>query len=163
MVDFFRKFGFTKRDLTLIAFLSLSFLIGLIIKVAGWHTSPVYDYTAANKEYEDHLSQTFSRFELNASEREKANNMRNYYDSLLDAKEKNTTLKNGEIPDKKININTALSGDLQLLPGIGQVTAERIIDYREQKGEFKSTDDIMSVKGIGPKKFEKIKNLITVN
>ncbi|MEN9979458.1 MAG: helix-hairpin-helix domain-containing protein [candidate division WOR-3 bacterium] len=61
-----------------------------------------------------------------------------------------------------ININTA---DLELLcqlPGIGPKTAQRIIEYRQTHGKFKSVEEIMNVRGIGPKKFEQIKNLITV-
>ncbi len=61
-----------------------------------------------------------------------------------------------------ININTA---DLKLLcqlPGIGPKTAQRIIEYRQTHGKFKSIEEIMNVRGIGPKKFEQIKNLITV-
>ncbi len=61
-----------------------------------------------------------------------------------------------------VNINTAGSELLQTLPGIGPMTAERIIEYRETKGRFKSVGDIQDVKGIGPKKYEAIKALITV-
>jgi competence ComEA-like helix-hairpin-helix protein len=61
-----------------------------------------------------------------------------------------------------VNINTADSQLLQTLPGIGPKTAERIIEYRETSGRFKSIEDIQNVKGIGPKKYEKIKALITV-
>jgi len=61
-----------------------------------------------------------------------------------------------------VNINTASSELLQTLPGIGPMTAERIIEYRETKGRFKSAGEIQDVKGIGPKKYEMIKTLITV-
>ena len=61
-----------------------------------------------------------------------------------------------------VNINTADSGLLQTLPGIGPKTAERIIEYRETAGRFKSIEEIQDVKGIGPKKYEKLKTLITV-
>jgi competence ComEA-like helix-hairpin-helix protein len=61
-----------------------------------------------------------------------------------------------------VNINTADSDLLQTLPGIGPKTAERIIEYRETVGRFKSIDEIQDVKGIGPKKYEKLKSLIAV-
>ncbi len=61
-----------------------------------------------------------------------------------------------------ININTATIELLCQLPGIGPKTAEKIIAYRQVKGQFRSVEEIMNVKGIGPKKFEQIKNLITV-
>jgi competence protein ComEA len=51
---------------------------------------------------------------------------------------------------------------LQTLPGVGPKTAERIIEYRETVGRFKSIEAIQDVKGIGPKKYEKLKTLITV-
>ncbi len=61
-----------------------------------------------------------------------------------------------------VNINTANSELLQTLPGIGPMTAGRIIEYRETAGRFSSPEDILNVKGIGPKKYEKVKPLITV-
>jgi competence protein ComEA len=64
--------------------------------------------------------------------------------------------------EKKININLAYTADLQRLPGIGKVTADRIIEYREQNNGFGKIEDLMKVRGIGAKKFGKIKDLITV-
>lgn len=60
-----------------------------------------------------------------------------------------------------ININTASADELKSLSGIGDVTAEKIIEYRSSNA-FKSKEDIMSVDGIGSKTFEKIKDDITV-
>lgn len=62
----------------------------------------------------------------------------------------------------KININTASAKELESLPGIGPVLAQRIVDYRAQKGGFKTIEEIMEVSGIGEKRFEAIKDLITV-
>ena len=62
----------------------------------------------------------------------------------------------------KININTATVEELVSLPGIGNKIANRIIEYREKKENFKTIEEIMNVKGIGKKKFKKIKQLITV-
>ena len=62
-----------------------------------------------------------------------------------------------------LNINTASSAELQGLPGIGKVTADNIVAYRTDKGKFKTTDDLLKVKGIGPKTYEKIKTLVSVN
>lgn len=63
--------------------------------------------------------------------------------------------------NKLININTASKTELMKLKGIGQKTAERIIEYRNQS-PFRTIEDIQKVKGIGPKKFENIKEHITV-
>ena len=63
---------------------------------------------------------------------------------------------------KKVNINTANQSELDGLPGIGPALAQRIIDFREENGEFKSIEDIQNVKGIGEAKFEEIKENICV-
>ncbi|SHG02779.1 comEA protein [Desulfacinum infernum DSM 9756] len=61
-----------------------------------------------------------------------------------------------------VNINTADAEQLQSLPGIGPAIAQRIVEYRTQNGPFKQKEDIQNVQGIGPKKYEAIKDLITV-
>ncbi len=63
----------------------------------------------------------------------------------------------------KININTAPKDLLETLPGIGEVLAQRIIDLREKRGGFKRVEEIKDVSGIGAKKYEAIKDLITVD
>ncbi len=63
---------------------------------------------------------------------------------------------------EKINVNTATSKQLQGLPGIGAVVAQRIIDYRTQKGPFASAEDLLQVKGIGSQTLAKIRNQIVV-
>lgn len=64
--------------------------------------------------------------------------------------------------NSKININTADKSLLQTLPGVGEKTAEKIIKYRETNS-FKEIDDLKSVSGIGDKKFDELKDYITVN
>ena len=61
-----------------------------------------------------------------------------------------------------ININTANSTKLQELNGVGPSTAAKIIEYREQSGGFEKIEDLMEVKGIGTKTFEKLKPYITI-
>ncbi len=62
----------------------------------------------------------------------------------------------------KININAASISELDTLSGIGEVTAQKIIDYRKTNGRFNSIEDIKNVRGIGEKKFEDMKDYITV-
>ena len=61
-----------------------------------------------------------------------------------------------------VNINTADLAELDLLPGVGPVTAQRIIDYRRQIGRFTSVDQLLDVKGIGPKKLEQMRPCVAL-
>ncbi|MEW6189355.1 MAG: helix-hairpin-helix domain-containing protein [Actinomycetota bacterium] len=73
------------------------------------------------------------------------------------------TLSGNGTVDGPINLNTASVEQLDQLPRIGPVLAQRIIEYRQSNGGFKSIDDLQKVEGIGPKKFEQIKDRVTVN
>ena len=65
-------------------------------------------------------------------------------------------------PQGKVNINTASADELTALPGIGPSYAQRIVEHREKNGPFKRIEDLLAVRGIGDKTFEKIKDRITV-
>lgn len=62
----------------------------------------------------------------------------------------------------KININNAGLAELEQLPGIGPATAQKIIDYRTKNGRFNSIEELKNVSGIGDKKYEDLKDKITV-
>ena len=62
-----------------------------------------------------------------------------------------------------VNINTADAEALMLLPRIGPSVAQRIVEFREKNGRFKSTDDLMLVRGVGEKTFELIEPHITIS
>ena len=64
--------------------------------------------------------------------------------------------------DDRLDLNTATAEDLQELPGIGEVIAQRIIDYRELCGRFLDPEQLMEVDGIGQAKYEKLRELVTV-
>jgi comEA protein len=74
-----------------------------------------------------------------------------------------TTLPaNKKPPAAPVNLNTATSDELQQVPGIGPVTAEKILQMRKAYGPFKSVDDLRAIKGIGPKRLEKMRKYLTV-
>jgi len=61
-----------------------------------------------------------------------------------------------------VNVNTATLDELETLPGIGEVLGQRIIDYREQHGPFKSVQDLLNVSGIGDKRLADLRPKVTV-
>jgi competence protein ComEA len=61
-----------------------------------------------------------------------------------------------------VNLNTATLAELQTLPGIGEVLAQRIIEYRERHGGFRAVTDLRQVEGIGDAKFQQLKDRVTV-
>ena len=77
-----------------------------------------------------------------------------------DTERSNTS--NSDKEDKKVNINTANQSELDSLPGIGPSIAQKIIDYREENGNFKNIEELQNVKGIGDAKYEEIKDMVTV-
>lgn len=62
----------------------------------------------------------------------------------------------------KVDLNRATAADLDTLPGIGPATAQKIVDDRATNGPFKTVEDLMRVSGIGEKKFDALKDLVTV-
>jgi comEA protein len=98
-----------------------------------------------------------SSFSSSETENSKNNNSSQQPANSKEVKSASTETKTG-----KININSASIEDLDTLPGIGEVTAQKIIDYRTKNGKFKTVEEIKEVNGIGEAKFNAIKNLISI-
>lgn len=63
---------------------------------------------------------------------------------------------------QKINLNTATVSELVALPGIGDVTAQRIVDFRDEHGPFRAVDDLALVQGISARTIEQLRDLVTI-
>ena len=72
-----------------------------------------------------------------------------------------TAQSSNSIIHGKMNINSATAEELEMLPGIGKSLAQEIISYRTRNGNFASIEDLLKVKGIGPSKFNALKDYIT--
>lgn len=87
--------------------------------------------------------------------------VKNAGDIIADKHKKDDTSKHSK--SGLININTASEEELiENLNGIGPAMAKKIIEYRENNGGFSSIEELMNIKGIGEKKFEKLKGSVTV-
>lgn len=65
-------------------------------------------------------------------------------------------------PAHPLNLNAATAAELQQVPGIGPAIAEKILQARKSYGAFKSVDDLQAIKGIGPKKLDKMRKYLTL-
>lgn len=63
-------------------------------------------------------------------------------------------------PTAPLDLNTASAEQLDALPGVGPATAQKIIDYRQAHGPFRSVDELEAVPGIGPSKLAQLKGLV---
>ncbi|SHI48088.1 competence protein ComEA [Clostridium cavendishii DSM 21758] len=69
---------------------------------------------------------------------------------------------NNDKQEKRINLNSATIEELDSLPGVGKVTAEKIVEYRESKGGFKTIEELKNIGGLGDKKIDKFRDKIDV-
>jgi competence ComEA-like helix-hairpin-helix protein len=129
----------TKTERKVILFLVVTLLVGAGIRLyqATVPSAPQFDYHASDS--------TFAA--LSAAPEESA-------PGVVVEKNKDTS--------GRLNINTATKQQLLDLPGVGEVTADRILTYRAATGKFSSVDELRSIKGMSKKKMEKLKPLITI-
>jgi competence ComEA-like helix-hairpin-helix protein len=66
-------------------------------------------------------------------------------------------------PARPIDLNVATLKELQQLPGVGPVTAQRIIDMRQKSGRFRRVEDLLAVRGISTKRLEALRPYVTVS
>ncbi len=176
MHSLFRKLNFTKNEIKVLLFLFVILFLGLGLKVSKEYFSEEskFDYQKAGKLfYQKSGGLPYSVNDSNiVNDSVSGSNIKTDIgktnlseDSLksLDTKKKKKGKKGENLQEKSINLNTASREQLILLPGVGESTADKIIQYRKDYGSFKKIEDIMKIKGIGNKKFEKMKNFIIVD
>ncbi len=136
----FRQYvAFTRQEVLAIAFLSVALLVGEAVRwyrTSGRPESPPTDYAAVDSEF------------------------------IARARGEPGTPRG--LPSRSdpapgsVDINRATAEELIALPGIGPVTAARIIAYRSENGPFESADDLLAVSGIGPKKLARIRGYLRI-
>lgn len=157
--SFRKRIGFTETEIKIIIFLAVIFIAGLGLKfvLSGKETVYTnYDYSKSDS--------LFSAVALQASIPAQIKDTIDKpvsEDQLINQQSYKPKTKIA-LKEKSININKAGLNELTQLPGIGIKTAEKIIEYRNAKGRFKTPDELIEVKGIGEKKLEKIKKLIFI-
>lgn len=170
-----KYFNFTKNEAKVILFMIVVLVAGFSVKYFKYLSSSgsyvSYDYTK-NESIFRKLSgnniNTLVRDSIYQKDSTAENQDINLRQKLKTAEDsvKSTGKKKSKKEEKLkpgcININTAPKEVLIMLPGVGESTADKIISYRESHNGFKKIEHIMKVKGIGKKKFEKLKEYITV-
>jgi len=171
MKKFIKYFTFTKNETKVIVFTISILLSGFAVKyykqVHSSDSVKAYDFSKDDSVFRER-SEGIGKIKYLFTD---SDSLANADDSLIkklvaaeDSLQKNEKpTKDKELSYFKseiLNINTATKEELIDLPGIGEATAEKIINYREQRKKFKKIEELMNVKGIGKKKFEDIKSYI---
>lgn len=158
-----KKIGFTETEIGVILFLSALFIIGFVY--VEFIKTDAGDYKYFDYSKQDSLFSYYSNLdpEFNADELQSESNLE-IKKRVLELSDTITYAKKdiSSLAEKSININTAGINELIKLPGIGEKTAEKIIELRKQRGKFKRLEELMDVKGIGEVKFNKIKKFLYI-
>ena len=156
--------GLTKTEINITLFIVGSLILGLGYKTIFIENKKsdykIIDYSDGNT-FSDDSANTY----LNADSVKSNNKKVDYKQEVLDFNTQSfNNIQKKNIPaEKSININTAELADFIKLPGIGEKTAQKIIEYRNTVKKFRSLKELLNVKGIGPSKFEKIKKYIFID
>ncbi len=181
---FFLIFGLTRQEMYVVLFLAFLAVTGASIPYLRlWLTGPV-ETTPSRPEtraFQEYSRRLFEDSDLSSEEKDSliavlngdtasAARWRSQSDSLiklLSASAPKSSVDSffmqlQDAPVRKININDASAAELSGLPGIGEKMAERIVEYRNAKGPFRSVEDLQNIKGIGKKMFAKIKPFVEI-
>jgi comEA protein len=165
-----KNISFTKNEMKVIIFIITVLVVGFSIKYYKYVAagSDAYDFTQSDAEFKKRSMLIYSGGsdtieEFTPEEKELLERIQQDENEQQDERSYFKQRNRIELTEKSININTASREELERLPGIGETIAERIIVYRQQNPKgFRKIEDIMKVKGIGQKKFDKMKIYLTV-
>jgi competence ComEA-like helix-hairpin-helix protein len=157
------SYGFSDVEMKVFLFIIFMFLAGLSYNLFFLEDS--------NDSFEFDYSHSDSLFNAASKDKIVDETLNKIKDSNIDYKQEVLDFNNADFNSKsvgktkitgRVNINSAGIKQFMELPGIGQKTAERIIEYRTSRGKFSSKKEILQVKGIGAAKYEKFKDLIFI-
>jgi competence ComEA-like helix-hairpin-helix protein len=159
-----KKIGFTETEIIVILFLTGLFMVGFVyvefIKDGSDEEYKFIDYSK-----EDSLFSIYSNInpEYDPEDSLLINNLE-IKKRVLELSDTISYVKKdvSSLAEKSININTAGINEWVQLPGIGEKTAEKIIQLRNERGKFRRVEELMDVKGIGEVKFNKIKKFLYI-
>lgn len=165
--------SFTKNELKVIVFVVSVLVSGFVLKyysqVIEHSANKPYDFSKSDSEFTVLSGKRYNNPEFynespggssDSIEKKLTERLLSAEDSLIRKAAINQGNSQVESGYEVVNINTASKDELTGLPGIGESTAEKIIIFREDKKGFRKPEDLMKVKGIGKKKFEKISQYI---
>lgn len=158
-----KKLGLTKTEIKTVVFVVSTFMLGLgykfLIQNSDKSEYKVFDYSAQDSLFSETENDTESYFSLKSDDKKV-----DYKQEVLDFNNRSfNNVQNKIIPaEKNINLNSAGVKDFTQLPGIGEKTAKKIVDYRNSIKKFTNINQILNVAGIGESKFQKIKKYIFI-
>jgi competence ComEA-like helix-hairpin-helix protein len=160
-----KKIGFTETEIYVVLFLAGMFMLGFVYVEFIKDDTPTenknFDYSE-----EDSLFNYYSKLnpEYNVADSSLISNLE-IKKRVLELSDSFAYVKKdlSSLVEKSININTAGINEFVKLPGIGEKTAEKIIQLRNQKGKFRKLEELMEVRGIGEVKFNKIKMYLYID
>ncbi len=152
MNKLFRRWGFTPGERRAALFIIAALLLGWAYRYYQQHSLPNFTVTSAG----DSIAVEAIRSAYFASVEEASGSLDHPSSGSNTGQESHAWAE----VDRRIDINSASREQLECLPGIGPVLAERIIARREKVNGFSSLDDLLAVRGIGQERLDRIRPLV---
>ncbi len=158
------KIGFTQTEIKVILFLIITLSAGFFLDKVVFR-KPKLKYKNYDYSEQDSIFENLANNDISSTEKKDLTNKKvDYKREVLDFKKPDfkENSQEKELKQKSINLNSAGISQLELLPGIGNKTAQKIIKYRKKIGSFTELKDLIKVKGIGQSKFNNIKKFLYI-